>query len=75
MPYAISHAETHTNDYYGNVEVVLLNVTDVPGAVREDVLKALRDILMPPPHYKKLPNDVVFLACPTPPKSQRVVWV
>jgi len=44
MPNAISHAETHTNDYYGNVEVVLLNVADVPGATREDVVKGLRDI-------------------------------
>jgi len=43
MPAAIAHSLTHTNYYYDNVDAVLLRV-DVPGATRENVIKALRDI-------------------------------
>jgi len=43
MPSAISHAETHTGYYHDNVISVLVLV-DVPGATREDIIKALRDI-------------------------------
>ncbi len=43
MPNAIAHSQTHTNDYHANVIAVLADV-DIPGATRDDILDALRDI-------------------------------
>jgi len=43
MPDTIAHSQTHTKIYYANVNAVLLRV-DVSGAIRDDVIKALRDI-------------------------------
>lgn len=44
MPNAIAHSRAHTNVYYKNVEFVLNRVSSIPGATREDILQAMRDI-------------------------------
>jgi len=43
MPNAIAHSQTHTEIYHDNVIAVLADV-DIPGAIRDDILDALRDI-------------------------------
>lgn len=41
---AYAHSKVHTNIYYENVTIVLLRVTEIPGATQEDIIKALNQI-------------------------------
>lgn len=41
---AYAHSKIHTDLYYRNVTTVLLAVTDIPGATRDMVIKALQGI-------------------------------
>jgi len=44
MPKAVAHSQIHTTHYHVNVRNVLLNISNVPGATRGDMIKALRRI-------------------------------
>jgi hypothetical protein len=45
MEYAKAHSETHTEIYHRDVLMTLVRV-DVPGATRDDLIEALREIAM-----------------------------